>query len=252
MSGDIVGATVRVTRLPNSADHRDPSLWDTLGVVERRSMSHPAGLIVRHEDGRRFFYCKEECSVVEHAKNSQCPLTEAYIDAIEAMASAAKSLTATSTPPWSSLDCIDPLADAVFSLSTEVRRLRAALVPSPAKTVRLLYPDGTHRDVDPTEPLPLQSNDGDTVSREAYRPSVWASWRQEDVGLDISADWSAPHGGECSAWVTVQVETYEQEAARERAARIEAEQQRNEALAELRRMAEEIKACAPRAPGKEP
>jgi hypothetical protein len=103
-------------------------------------------------------------------------------------------------------------------------------------TVRLLYPDGTHRDVDPTEPLPLQSNDGDTVEREAYPVESWAMWRRHGTMYHvIAADWDAHDGQQCSAWVNVDVETYELEVARERAARIEAERQRDVAGAAVER-----------------
>jgi hypothetical protein len=116
----------------------------------------------------------------------------------------------------------------VLALLAEVRRLRAIATPSPAGTVRLFYPDGTHRDVEGGALVPIRGNISGLVRRTEF-------FRRGDA-LAIATDWDAPDSSECRSWVTVQVETFEQEAARERAARLEAERQRDEALAEVERL----------------
>jgi hypothetical protein len=167
----------------------------------------------------------------------------------------------------------------VESWEQEAMRLRARLeavtTPSSAGTVRLLYPDGTHRDVDPAAPVPRIDGEG-TVRRDTFPRWWWSAKRHgtEEPELDLATDWDAADGSAFDAWVTVRVETFEQEAARERAARLEVERQRDEdeariatwlgdrvadvdpgqpgareVVAELRRRAAEVRTGAWRAEG---
>lgn len=124
---------------------------------------------------------------------------------------------------------------ALGRLAAEVERLRAMVMPSPAGTVRLLYTDGTCRYVDPAEPLPFKDDAGDLVERAPLNAFDWRSWGRRGYRFRVAVDWDATDGSACYDWATVHVETFEQEAARERAARIEAERQRDEARAEAER-----------------
>lgn len=125
--------------------------------------------------------------------------------------------------------------DEIRSLRVEVERLRAMTTPPPAGTVRLLYQDGTHRDVDPTEPLPFKDDGDELVERAPLSAFDYHAWRMRGYAFRVAVDWDAADGSACSDWVVVQVESFEQEAARERAARIEAERHRDEARAETER-----------------
>lgn len=129
---------------------------------------------------------------------------------------------------------------ALGRLAAEVERLRAQLAPSPAGTVRLLYPDGTWRDVGCKESVPFESHAGGTVARRVCKPHHWEAWRG-GWGLEIASDWNLEDGADCFDWVEVRVETHAEEAARERAARLEAERQRDEARAEVVRLKADLR-----------
>lgn len=127
-------------------------------------------------------------------------------------------------------------------LAAEVKRLRSLLATSPDGTVRLLYPDGSFRDVTPTEMLPVMDNYGEAVSRETLTSFGWERARIDGAEMDVAQDWNLEDRAPCSEWITVRIETYAEEAARERAARLEAERQRDEARAEVERLKDELDA----------
>jgi hypothetical protein len=143
-------------------------------------------------------------------------MTDADLDALETKAREAKA-SVIGAPEWEVMGHVQPLSEAVLALTAEVRRLRALTAPSPAGTVRLLYPDGTHRDVDPDERIPFKDDAGDVVERCPLAAFDWQSWRRRGYEFRVAADWDAADGNERCAWTKVRLETTEQEAARLRA-----------------------------------